>query len=1083
MRIDYFKGLLVAVLLLITFQLSFSQAAQESFGKNRIQHKTFEWKYLSSNNFDIYYYQEGEPIAVNAAHYAETEFNRISELFGFAPYTKVKLFIYNSKADLQQSNVGLVVDNSQIGGGQTNLMKSIIEIPFPGNQVDFKEELRYGIARTLLNDMMYGGSFKDMVQSAYLLSLPEWFINGAALYAAEGWSVEMDNYMRDLMLNNKIKKPTRLMGQEAAIAGQSVWNFIAEKYGRNNISNILNLTRIIRNEESSIASTLGIQYDRVIRDWRNYYLSMAEMTDDNYQMPDKNKRLRKSNRKGAVYGQVRLSPDGKYAAFSENLGGRYRIIVHDLEKGDAKVIKSSGTRVINQRIDYSLPMLAWQSNNILGYINLNNGELEYTAVNINAPRKKNTKKLNNFNQISSFDISDDGSTMVLSADRNGQTDLFLYNLRRNSTQQITNDLYDDLHPKFIAGSKAVVFSSNRLSDTLSKEKVSHSKIYSNTNIFIYDPAAPDNILERVTNTVHSDIKPVAFGNDVYYLSDEKGIYNLYRYNRSSRRRITLTDYRQNINAYDLIPEKGHFAFLMLDQGKEHVYVNKSFNINENHNLIKTKRQDILDERIYQNNLPLVAQRLARAEDLDIHFEINLADTVVKQQPPTVLTDEIDINHYVFESEKGKTPLLAKPAEVQKPQQKASTRITRPAQEVVLRGPFPYRNRLSTDNVISTLVIDPLPANGLGVLMEVGMTDLFENHKINAGVIAYTNLRSSKMFGEYQYLRHRLDYRIRFEKQSIFLNTEGSVVHRYGLSRFDASVAYPISVTSRITLGALFGRTAFTDLNANPAGFDDVFQNYIGPSIEYMFDNTVAHGLNMLEGTRMKVRLEHFNAFKNPTKSFGNINLDLRNYQKIHREIVIATRASFGSFFGRDKKNYLLGGMDNWIFNQTDISANPEDPLYLGTGNFGNSPIDKTDWLFMRYVTNLRGFNYNTVYGNSYLLFNAELRFPIVRYFYRGPITSNFLRNLQLVGFADVGSAWSGRNPFTQDNSYNTQIITAPGSNFEITVVNYRNPFLTGYGAGLRTVLLGYYVKFDVARGVQDYTQLPPRFYLTFGHDF
>jgi hypothetical protein len=42
-----------------------------------------------------------------------------------------------------------------------------------------------------------------MFQSAYLLSLPEWFINGAAYYIAKGWSIEMDDFTRDLFLNEK----------------------------------------------------------------------------------------------------------------------------------------------------------------------------------------------------------------------------------------------------------------------------------------------------------------------------------------------------------------------------------------------------------------------------------------------------------------------------------------------------------------------------------------------------------------------------------------------------------------------------------------------------------------------------------------------------------------------------------------------------------------------------------------------------------------------------------------------------------------------------------------------------------------
>ena len=70
---------------------------------------------------------------------------------------------------------------------------------------------------------------------------------------------------------------------------------------------------------------------------------------------------------------------------------------------------------------------------------------------------------------------------------------------------------------------------------------------------------------------------------------------------------------------------------------------------------------------------------------------------------------------------------------------------------------------------------------------------------------------------------------------------------------------------------------------------------------------------------------------------------------------------------------------------------------------------------------------------------------------------------------------------------NNKTIIAPSANnsssFEAEVNNYRNPFLYGYGLGARTFLFGYYVKADVAWGIQDSVQLSPRFYFTFGYDF
>ncbi|UOQ73904.1 hypothetical protein [Hymenobacter cellulosilyticus] len=58
-----------------------------------------------------------------------------------------------------------------------------------------------------------------------------------------------------------------------------------------------------------------------------------------------------------------------------------------------------------------------------------------------------------------------------------------------------------------------------------------------------------------------------------------------------------------------------------------------------------------------------------------------------------------------------------------------------------------------------------------------------------------------------------------------------------------------------------------------------------------------------------------------------------------------------------------------------------------------------------------------------------------------------------------------------------------GNGFTATVVNFRNPLLIGYGFGMRTTLLGFYGKADVAWGQEDYVQKGPKFYFTLGYDF
>jgi len=267
-------------------------------------------------------------------------------------------------------------------------------------------------------------------------------------------------------------------------------------------------------------------------------------------------------------------------------------------------------------------------------------------------------------------------------------------------------------------------------------------------------------------------------------------------------------------------------------------------------------------------------------------------------------------------------------------------------------------------------------------------------------------------------------------------------------------------------------TRFTDLDSIQT--KDQVVAYAAFRSEFIFDNSVTHGLNDIEGARFKASFEQYDCPGQSNKNFGKLTVDARYYQRIHRGLTFASRASFGAFLGSAKKNFLLGGMDNWLFNSSSRNG-ANNPLKLAL--FYNN----SDLLFVRYITNMRGFVYNTQYGSNFFLLNEELRWPIIRYFYRGAISSNFLKNLQLVAFTDIGSAWSGLNPFNSSNNINTQVVyQAP---FTATVRNYINPLLIGYGGGIRTLILGYYVKFDVGWGILNFKVQSPKYYLTFGYDF
>ncbi|MEM7110746.1 MAG: translocation protein TolB, partial [Bacteroidota bacterium] len=151
------------------------QMTLERFGRNRIQYKEFKWRFLSSDNFDVYFYAGGHKIAREVVEYLEDEFDRVTDVIDYPPYSKTKVFLYNSTADLQQSNVGIDA-GTFTPDGETQFVKPYIEIANPGSIEALKKELIYKVSSLMVNEMLFGGNLKDMFQSSILLNLPEWFI-------------------------------------------------------------------------------------------------------------------------------------------------------------------------------------------------------------------------------------------------------------------------------------------------------------------------------------------------------------------------------------------------------------------------------------------------------------------------------------------------------------------------------------------------------------------------------------------------------------------------------------------------------------------------------------------------------------------------------------------------------------------------------------------------------------------------------------------------------------------------------------------------------------------------------------------
>ncbi len=142
-------------------------------------------------------------------------------MIDYPPYFKTKVFVYNSLADLRQSNMGLNKNVHKVGGRLTSSSPTSRWHTWARRQ-EFKEELLGQLSELMVNEMMFGGNLKDIFQSSILMNLPDWFVDGSSLYVAKGWSTEMDDYIRQLVRDRKRRKGIKFSGKEGALVGQSI---------------------------------------------------------------------------------------------------------------------------------------------------------------------------------------------------------------------------------------------------------------------------------------------------------------------------------------------------------------------------------------------------------------------------------------------------------------------------------------------------------------------------------------------------------------------------------------------------------------------------------------------------------------------------------------------------------------------------------------------------------------------------------------------------------------------------------------------------------------------------------------------
>jgi hypothetical protein len=153
----------------------------------------------------------------------------------------------------------------------------------------------------------------------------------------------MEDHLRDGIMSGRYRKLNKLTPEEAAFVGHSIWHYVDEVYGKSAVGNLQYLARINRSVDNGFLFALGTEIsNQTLQNWYKYYVTRYN-NEIKYTIPrDAKELVKKRNRQETTYYQPRLSPDGRYIAYSSNNLGRYKVHLIDLKKRKKKVIYRGG---------------------------------------------------------------------------------------------------------------------------------------------------------------------------------------------------------------------------------------------------------------------------------------------------------------------------------------------------------------------------------------------------------------------------------------------------------------------------------------------------------------------------------------------------------------------------------------------------------------------------------------------------------------------------------------------------------------------------------------------------------------------
>lgn len=1004
----------------------------QSFGKNKVQYEEFQWRYIQSEHFDIFFTKGGEQIAEFVAEISEASYRRIKNDFRYDLVDRITIVAYNSHNDFGQTNVTLEPPEESVGGF-TEFFKNRVVIPFEGNWEQFRHVIHHELTHAIMLQMVYGAGAQSIITGMAQLRMPLWFIEGLAEYESRYWDTESDMYMRDAALNGYVPPINQLYGFMSYKGGQSVLYYLSEKYGHEKIGELLGKTKLSKSMDRGLKQSIGLTIEELNDKWhlhlkREYWPDIADRKEPEEIGKKLTDHLKDRN---FVNSGPALSPRGDKIAFLSDKSDYFDIYL--LSAIDGKIIGKlvSGQQTSNlEDLHWLRAGISWSPDgkNIV-FASKAGGQDALNIVDVKKKKIVDIIKLD-LDGIFSPAWSPKGDEIAFMGTRHGNGDIYSYHLESGTVRQITNDVFSDLEPSWSPDGEKLVFLSDRQHYVSSEMVPEDFKIHL-SNFYSYDiymAAADGSEIIRITETKGSEGSPVFSpdGNYLAYTSDESGIRNIYLYNFETTSHYPITNVMTGIFhlswegkspskiAFSSFYKAGYDIYVMTNPLKISA---GDIVLNETNFVTKNKERSFRDESFYSFIGDTSHDEYATSDKYENY----------------IFGD--DFKHGFIETE-----MLDKSVFLD------SSEIKLASGEYKIKN---YRIKFSPDIIYGNASYSQF--FGVQGATQLALSDVLGDHRLYLYTSLFYDLRNSNFMGSYFYLPRKIDYGFGGFHYAYYLYTSMGWVQDRNYGGM-INMSYPFSKFRRTEFGLtwLAIDRSYLQIDRDVEKKRNLFLN-----ADLVNDTVVWGEVGPVNGSRSLVSMLYSPGYSRYSLDFVTMRADWRRYIKIGKDYNLVFRFSGGLSEGEKPQKFFLGGTYGWLNYSTrygGIRVNDIDDIY-----------------FSSFEMPLRGGDYYELIGNRFILSNFEFRFPLIHYLIMGWPLPLGLSNIRGALFVDTGTAW--------DNAKFEPFIFKPGS------IQLDDLFM-GYGIGARLNLGFFLLRLDVAWTTDFvYNSPKPKYYFSLGPEF